>query len=138
MHVKRTIRFRSSCKVFGYPLLVVSCGPDSTSGELRGSAKGIIAIGDIAIGVVAIGGITAGLVSIGGLSIGLITIGGVAVGGLVLGGVAVGVFALGGVAIGYYAAGGKAVGAYVIHATQRDPQAVNFFRHFIPWISPKT
>ena len=148
MRTKRTIRYRSTRMFRGCPLLVVACGPDSKQGEKRGVAKGIIAIGDIAVGVIAIGGLSAGVISIGGLSCGLVTIGGVALGGLVLGGVAVGgvafggvavgLAAAGGVAVGYYAAGGKAVGTYILNATQRDPQAIDFFRHFLPWISRRT
>ena len=145
---KSTIRFRSTRMLWGCPLLVVSCGPDATHDEDRGIARGIIAIGDIAVGVIAIGGLSAGVISIGGLSVGLVTIGGVAFGGIVLGGVAVGgvafggvavgLAAAGGVAVGYYAAGGRAVGTYIINATQRDPQAVEFFRHWLPWISRRT
>ena len=140
---KRTIRYRSTRMLWGCPLLVVACGPDTAHDEDRGIARGIIAIGDIAVGVVAIGGLAAGVISIGGLSCGLVTVGGVALGGLVLGGVAVGGVAIGlaaagGVAVGYYAAGGKAVGAYIINAAQRDPQAVEFFRQWLPWISPRT
>jgi hypothetical protein len=124
---------------------MIACGPDNSTSEERGFARGIIAIGDIAVGMIAIGGIATGVVSIGGLSLGLVSIGGVAAGGLVLGGVslglvafggvAVGLAAGGGVAIGYYAAGGRTIGVHLLNATQRSPEAVDFFRYFLPWIS---
>ena len=145
MRKKRTFRYRSTRTIWGCPLVDIACGPDTARGESRGFAKGIIAIGDFAVGVIALGGITAGVISIGGLACGLLTIGGVAIGALVLGGVAVGGIAFGGVAIGlaaaggvavgyYYAAGGTAIGTHVINAAQRDPQAVEFFSHWLPGI----
>ena len=112
MRTRKTIRYFSTRKLWGCPLLVVARGPDSKRGEKRGVARGIVAIGDIAIGVIAIGGLSAGVISIGGLACGLVSIGGVAVGGLVLGGVAVGGVAFGGVAVGLAAVGGVAVGNY--------------------------
>ena len=59
-------------------------------------------------------------------------LGGVAVGGIVMGGVAIGFVAIGGVAIGYLAKGATTVGSHVINATQSDPQAVEFFRRWLP------
>ena len=78
------------------------------------TAKGILAVGNIALGVFALGGISAGLFSIGGISLGLLfSLGGLSMGGLTLGGVSVGLFALGGFAMGGYAAGGCAVAARI-------------------------
>ena len=107
-------------------------------GELRGHAKGVIAIGDFATGfvalgglargVVAIGGLAAGLFSVGGLSIGLLSaFGGLAIGALAVGGGAFGAVAVGGGAGGYYACGGGAAGTHVVSAIRRDPEAVQFF-----------
>ena len=51
----------------------IAFGPNASRGVDRGVAKGIIAIGNLAVGVVAIGGVTAGVVSIGGVACGLLT-----------------------------------------------------------------
>jgi hypothetical protein len=135
----RGIRKRASWGIAGLPAYDIALGPDPAQGELRGHARGIVAIGDVAAGVVALGGlargfvalggVAAGLVSFGGLSIGLLgAIGGLAIGGLALGGAAVGGVAVGGGAAGYYACAGGAVGAHVIDATHRDPEAEEFLR----------
>ncbi len=102
-------RYRSKVVIFGLPLIHVAVGPSDT--ELRGHAKGIIAIGDMATGFFAIGGFARGLIALGGLAIGLVAIGGGAVGLIVaLGGGAVGGLALGGGSVGLAAQGGGAVG----------------------------
>ncbi len=135
----RGIRFRSSFTFADLPLVAVAAGPDLERGELRGHAKGIIAVGDIATGVIAMGGLARGVVAIGGLAIGGVSLGGLslgvvaAVGGLAIGSVAFGGGAIGGVAIGggaagYYACGGGAAGTYVVSPSMRDPEAQDFFR----------
>jgi hypothetical protein len=137
----RGVRKRASWGLGDIPFYDIAMGPDLERGELRGHAKGIIAIGDLATGVVAVGGLArgvfafgglaSGLLSFGGLSIGILTaIGGLAIGGLAFGGAAVGGAAIGGGAAGYYACGGGAVGAHVVDARQRDPEALAFFRQF--------
>lgn len=141
--VRRTIRLRSSTVLFGWPLYEIAIGPDPDTGEFRGHARAIFAIGDVATGFVAFGGIARGIVAIGGLAVGLVSLGGFVIGlGLVIGGVAVGTIALGGatagfvagggVAIGYYAFGGLAVGRHVIDATTHDPFAIQFFSKWLP------
>jgi hypothetical protein len=142
-------RYRSKATLFGLPVIDVAVGPKN--GELRGKAKGIIAVGDIATGVLAIGGMARGLVAIGGLAVGLFAIGGLAVGlvtaagglavgGMAVGGGAVGLLASGGGAAGIFAQGGGAIGSFVRDArygvrpppTSIDPFAfVNWF--FGPW-----
>jgi len=135
----RGIRKRASWGLGDIPFYDIAVGPDLERGELRGHAKGIIAIGDLATGflalgglargVIAFGGLAAGLVSFGGLSIGLLSaVGGLAIGGLALGGAAVGGVAVGGGAAGYYACGGGAAGTHVVDAVRRDPEALAFFR----------
>jgi hypothetical protein len=135
----RGIRRRASWGIGGIPFYDIAVGPDLERGELRGHARGIIAIGDLATGVlalgglsrgvVAIGGLAAGLVSVGGLSVGILgAIGGLAIGGLALGGFAGGGVAIGGSAAGYFACGGTAHGQHVVDATHRDPEALEFFR----------
>jgi hypothetical protein len=135
----RGIRKRASWGIGDIPFYDIALGPDLERGEVRGHAKGIIAIGDFATGVLALGGLSrgvvafgglaAGLVSFGGLSVGILgAIGGLAIGGLALGGAAVGGVAIGGGAAGYYACGGGAAGKHVVDATHRDSEAQEFFR----------
>ena len=137
----RGIRKRATWGLGDIPFYDIAVGPDLGRGELRGHAKGIIAIGDLATGflavgglargAIAVGGLAAGLVSFGGLSLGLLSaFGGLAIGGLALGGGAVGGVAIGGGAAGYYACGGAAVGTHVIDAARRDPEAEAFFAQY--------
>lgn len=137
----RGIRKRADWGIGDIPFYDIAFGADPERGELRGHAKGIIAIGDFATGflalgglsrgVVAFGGLAAGLFSFGGLSLGLLSaVGGLAIGGLALGGAAVGGAAIGGGAIGYYACGGGAHGTHVVDAMHRDPEAEEFFSRY--------
>jgi len=135
---RRSVRRRSELTILGLPLYDIATGPDFASGELRGRACGVIAVGDIATGVLAFGGVARGLIAFGGVAIGGIALGGLAVGlGLAIGGAAIGTIALGGGAVGfiavgggaagYYAVGGGAIGEHVIDGMQQDPAAVAFF-----------
>lgn len=112
-------RYRSKATIFGMPVIDIAMGPKN--GEMRGHARGFIAIGDEAMGVLAIGGIARGIVAIGGVSLGvfstggvtlglLIALGGLSFGGIAVGGVAIGAVATGGLAIGWVAQGGMAIG----------------------------
>jgi predicted RNA-binding Zn-ribbon protein involved in translation (DUF1610 family) len=125
-------RYRSKARLFGLPVIDVALGP--ANGELRGKARGIIAIGDIAvggialggvsIGVVPVGGVALGLCSFGGSSIGLLTaLGGLAVGGMAVGGAAFGVLAVGGGAFGVFAQGAGAQGMFTRQPRMRRPAA---------------
>jgi hypothetical protein len=131
----RGVRRRSSFEVAGLPLWEIASGPDPETGSMRGHARAIFAIGDLATGVVAIGGLARGvfalggcalgLVSMGGFSIGvLLAVGGLAIGGVAFGGGAVGGIAIGGGAVGMYACGGGAAGSHVISPGRRDPEAM--------------
>jgi hypothetical protein len=137
----RGIRYRSSFALGDVPLLVIASGPDPETGALRGHAKGVIAIGDVATGVIALGGLARGVVAFGGLALGAISFGGLsigallAVGGLALGGAAFGGGAVGGAAIGggaagYYACGGGAIGEHVIRPGHVDAEAEAFFSRY--------
>ena len=147
------IRKRSKTTLWGLPLVSVAMGPDPEHGELRGHARGIIAIGDIATGVVAVGGLARGVIAIGGLAVGVfalggcalslllamgglavgvVAMGGAAIGGIAVGGGAVGVVATGGLAVGYYATGGVAFGVHVISPVAQSPEAIEFFERFFP------
>ncbi len=145
-------RYTSPIVIFGLPLIHIALGPDEKS--MRGHARGIIAIGDIArgwlamggvaIGIFAFGGVGIGVVSLSGCAIGVFALGGAAFGGAVMGGGAIGVVAQGGAAIGVVANGGTAVGCYArgqsvyarhgIDFRTSDPEAVQFFdrwSHFL-------
>ncbi|MFO7641588.1 MAG: hypothetical protein R6X17_10105 [Candidatus Competibacteraceae bacterium] len=139
----RSIRKRSSRCVWGLPWYDIAMGPDPEKGELRGHARGIIAVGDIATGVLAVGGLARGIIAVGGLAlgalvgvggvcVGALAFGGLAVGGIAVGGAAVGGVAIGGGAVGYYALGGGAFGEHVIDGMRQDPEAIRFFREWLP------
>jgi hypothetical protein len=129
----RGVRRRSALEFAGLPLYDVALGPDPEKGELRGHARGILAIGDMATGFVAVGGLARGIVALGGLAVGLLALGGLSIGLLLaLGGGALGGVAIGGGAVGYYACGGGAYGHAVVSALRRDEEAVEFFRAHAP------
>jgi hypothetical protein len=116
---------------FGLPLLHIVLGPavDPASGKLR-VAKGIIAIGGIAVGWLAVGGFAAGLIAFGGVGLGLLAaFGGVGISlGLAIGGLAIGTIAIGGCAVGYYAIGGGAFGVHALGANAQDPAVKDFLK----------
>lgn len=126
------IRRQSARIVFGLPLWAVAVGPDWERGELRGHARGIFALGDMATGWVALGGLSRGIVALGGVAVGFFALGGAAFGGIAIGGGAVGLIAVGGGAFGYYALGGAAAGAHTISGLGADPEAVEFFGRYFP------
>jgi hypothetical protein len=127
--------YRSETTLFGLPLVHIASGFDPETGRKR-IAKGIIAIGDMAVGVLAIGGGAFGGLAIGGGAIGLIALGGGAIGLLLaLGGGAIGGVAVGGGAFGYYAFGGGAFGAHPLGGNAQDPEAMRFFAEwFGDWV----
>jgi len=95
--------YKSKATWLGLPLVHVCF---SRGGGFPRAAKGVIAIGNVAVGLISLGGICVGLLSFGGVAIGLIALGALVIGGLVCGGVGIGAVALGGIAIGIYAVGG--------------------------------
>ena len=102
-------RYASKATLFGWPVVSVAVGPKD--GEMRGHAKGVIAIGDVATGGIAVGGVARGVVAVGGMALGMCSVGGMSVGiGCTIGGFSVGGLASGGGAVGILAAGGGAVG----------------------------
>ncbi len=136
--------YRSTTTILGYPLVHIAWGFDPATGRQR-IAKGVIAVGNIATGGLAIGGLAIGVVAIGGGAIGVLAFGGaalglifafagVAVGGIAFGGGAIGLIAIGGGACGYYAIGGGAWGAHVITSQAQSPEALAFFRKWLPWL----
>ena len=122
--------YRSQRELFGLPLVHIVSGLriDPVTGKLR-VAKGIIAIGPIAVGGLAFGGASLGVLSFGGAALGLVAAGGAAVGVLLaMGGLAIGAVAIGGAAVGYYALGGGVWGVHTLGGNARDPNLVEFFR----------
>ena len=133
------IRRRATMTIGHMPLYEISLGSDPGRRQLRGHARGIIAIGDVASGVLAIGGYARGVIAIGGLATGVVSVGGLSVGLLsAFGGLAIGTFALGGAAVGgvavggssagYYACGAATAGVYAVSATHYAPEAGRVFR----------
>ena len=110
---ERGIRRRSRTRLWGFPLWEIASGPDPEHGDLRGHARALFAVGDVADGLFALGGVARGVVTLGGLSFGVFSLGGVAISLLAAaGGVAIAPVARGGVAVGLDAAGGAAVGLH--------------------------
>lgn len=129
--------YRSQATLFGLPLVHIVLGPalDPSTARLR-VAKGIVAIGGIAVGVLSLGGLSLGLISLGGVAIGLAALGGCAFGLLLaIGGLAVGLVAIGGGTVGYYALGGGAWGNHALGGNQQDPEAIEFFKRYLgSWV----
>ncbi len=110
--------YKSKRTLFGVPLVHINLGVGFKK------AKGIIAIGNIAVGFVALGGLSCGLVSLGGAGIGLISLcaaaiallvsfGAVAIAPLAFGAVAIGFISFGAVAIGMFSVGALAISSHV-------------------------
>jgi hypothetical protein len=141
------IRYKSEATFLEMPVIAIAAGPDPANNEVRGHARGVIALGDIATGVLALGGVARGVVALGGVAIGGLALGGLGIGLLSFGGLALGYFAgggaaigyaaAGGLAIGYYATGGAAIGKYVVGPLHRDPEAVEFFSRLLRGIAGK-
>lgn len=100
--------YKSTRTLFGLPLVHINLG----RGFYR--AKGIIAIGNIAVGLISLGIVSAGILSLGCISAGILVLSALGIGAVVFGAVAVGILAVGGVAAGLFAAGGLSVGIYSI------------------------
>ena len=95
-----TGEWASKQRLFGMPLIHVATGYDPLTGRVR-VAKGVIAIGAIAVGAFAAGGISIGAVAIGGISAGIASLGGIAMAlWMSFGAVAVGLAPHGAVAVG--------------------------------------
>jgi hypothetical protein len=47
------MRYQSKLTLWGVPLVSIAIGPDIASGQARGVARGVVAIGDVALGIVA-------------------------------------------------------------------------------------
>jgi len=123
----------SRSEVMGFPLLHIVRGLDPETGRVR-VARGIIAIGNIAIGVFALGGVSMGIFSIGGVTLGLIALGGFAGGVVALGGMAIGALAAaGGMALSLgLAVGGLALGRYTLDSRGPNQAMLMLLRDALP------
>jgi len=133
-----SFEYKSPITIGGWPLLHVCGGMDPQTMAPR-IARGVIAIGNIAIVIVAIGGLACGLLTVGGASLGLLlAVGGAAFGaGLSIGGLAVGSIAIGGAAIGFqYAVGGVAIAPAALDSMRCDGALLDAARRWIGPIRP--
>lgn len=136
--------FQSHRHLFGLPLIHYTYGRCPETGK-RVVAKGIFAVGRVAIGLLAIGQASAGLIAVGQLGLGLLLgLGQASTGIFCLGQLAVGlVFGLGQFATGYIAIGQFAfghyvlaqlgLGTYVVDTHQVSPVAKRFFEGLMFW-----
>lgn len=115
--------YRSKKTCFGLPLLHIVLGPaiDPSTGRPR-VAKGIVAVGGVAIGVLSLGGVSFGIISLGGVALGLL---------LGIGGAAVGLIAIGGAAVGYYVMGGGVWGIKSLESHQQVPEAMSSLKQYL-------
>jgi hypothetical protein len=116
---RRRWEYRSGLAPGGLPWVHICIGGPTESGYRLGVARGVIALGDVAIGVVALGGVAVGLVGIGGVALGLAALAGIGVGLFALGGLAIGVTAYGAVAIGLTSHGALASGLALVRRLPR-------------------
>ena len=119
--------YKSPRTFLGLPLVHIVYGP-AWGGGFK-PARGVIAIGNVALGIVAIGGFAAGIFTLAGIGLGIVCLAGMAFGiGVGIGGIATGYLAVGGIAIGTYAVGGLALGAHTIY---NDPHIRDAIRKLI-------
>jgi hypothetical protein len=90
--------YRSKEEINGWPLIHINLGTDPETGRPL-VAKGVVAIGNIAIGIVSIGAVAFGVVTLAGFGLGIVS----------LAGIAIGIVALGAIALGYEVALGAVV-----------------------------
>lgn len=157
LHKNQTVRVRTSQGIANLPWVAISQGPDEETGETRGCARGVIAIGDDAVGVLAFGDRALGVFALGRIALGLMAVGTRAIGLIAFGllgigvvswaGLSLGYFAFGAIAVGWASVGGLALGVYSfgaialgIHSTgigHRDPLAIEYFSRLIQsFLSP--
>ncbi|NJN45842.1 MAG: hypothetical protein HC808_04455 [Candidatus Competibacteraceae bacterium] len=131
--------FKSHQVLFGFPLLHYTWGICPETGQ-RIIAKGIIAVGRLALGVVAIGHAAFGIIAIGQLALavgfgfgqaatGVLAIGQLAIGVLFgLGQIATGIVAIAQIGAGQFVLAQIGFGEYVWQANAADSEAVEFFQ----------
>jgi hypothetical protein len=135
--------FTAHQRYLGLPLVHYTRGKCPETGK-RIVAKGIIAIGRLALGVVAIGHASAGLIAIGQLAVGLLfglgqattglfALGQLAVAAVVgIGQMTTGYIAVGQLGLGRYVLAQVGAGQYVWDMRGASPVAKQFFRSLLP------
>ncbi len=131
--------FKSHAIFFGLPLLHYTRGKCPETGR-RVVAKGVVAVGRLAMGILAIGQASFGIIAIGQAGLGLLlglgqgatglyAIGQAAIGLMFgLGQIATGEIAIGQLAYGKYVLAQIGYGDYVWSMKRADPEAVTFFK----------
>lgn len=131
--------FKSHAIFFGLPLLHYTRGKCPETGR-RVVAKGVIAVGRLAMGILAIGQASFGIIAIGQAGLGLVlglgqgatglyAIGQAAIGLMLgLGQITTGEIAIGQLAYGKYVLAQIGYGDYVWSINRADPEAVTFFK----------
>lgn len=118
--------YESEIQFFGVPLAHIVKGTGRTK-----VARGIFAVGPVAVGVVAFGGVSLGVFTLGGVALGLLAaFGGFALGGvLAMGGMAVaGIVSMGGFAIAWdLAVGALAIAKNVAVGVKAFAHVVGYF-----------
>jgi hypothetical protein len=134
--------FKSHAIFFGIPLLHYTRGKCPETGK-RVVAKGVVAVGRLAMGILAIGQASFGAIAIGQAGLGLLlglgqgatglyAIGQAAIGFMFgLGQIATGEIAIGQVAYGNYVLAQVGYGDYVWSMKRADPEAVTFFKSLL-------
>ena len=132
--------FKSHGSMLELPLVHYARGINPETGK-RIVAKGVIAVGRLAVGVLAIGHASAGVIAIGQLGLGLViglgqlSTGAYALGQVAgalafgIGQVATGEIAIAQVGVGEYVLAQIGVGEHVWSPERADPEAVEFFKN---------
>ena len=81
--------YRSKKEINGWPLIHINFGTNPETGRSL-VAKGVVAIGNIAIGIVSIGAVAFGIVTLSGIGLGIVSLAGIAIGIVGLGAIALG------------------------------------------------
>lgn len=128
----------SRARLFGLPLVSVRLRFYPHMMRSRDMARGIVAIGNVAVGAVAVGMFSVGAVSIGVMSVGIFAMGALAFGLAAIGPVAIGLLAFGPVAVGLWYAGGVAAlgGRIAVGVAAVGDTAVGYDaagRHVLLW-----
>ncbi len=123
--------YRSSRTLWGWPVVHMAFGFDAATGRPM-VARGVIAVGTLAVGLVSVGSAAAGVFTVAGFGAGLFTFGGVSLALVVaIGGIAAAPLAAGGIAVGVVAVGGLAVGLHALGGNTQDPTLLEFFHRIL-------
>lgn len=135
--------YRSRARLGSWPVIHVTRGKCPSTGR-RITARGLIAVGRLAVGGIALGHAAFGVVALGQLSIGVVALGqaafaaGFALGQLGVAPIAVAQFGLGIVVVaqlgvGKYVLAQKGVGRFVYSVKRRDREVIAVLRALLRW-----